>query len=73
MTKNLIENPNEMFEDLNLISLKDSSKMLGISKRTLVRRIQEGKINFFKDGHLIRIPLAELRRYIKNRIVLNIL
>lgn len=51
----------------NLISMKEAAHRLGISKRTLERRIAEGLIAKVKIGRRALITVAELDRFIRRQ------
>lgn len=49
----------------NLISMKEAAHRLGISRRSLERRIAEGLIAPVKIGRRTLIAVAELERFIR--------
>ena len=51
-----------------LVSLNDAAEMLGMSRRTLERRIAAGEIAVFRDRRIVAIPSAEITRYIAERV-----
>ena len=50
---------------IRLLSLKDTSEVLGCSMKTLRRRIADGSLAVIRDGRLIRIHPDDLQRYIQ--------
>jgi len=49
-----------------LLSLRDTSEILGCSIKTLRRRIDAGKLAVIHDGRLVRIHPDDLNRYISS-------
>ena len=47
-----------------LLTLDEAAAELRISRRTLERRIDAGRLAAFRDGRTVRVTRAELRRYI---------
>jgi excisionase family DNA binding protein len=47
-----------------LLTLDEAAAELRISRRTLERRIDAGRLATVRDGRTVRIARAELRRYI---------
>ena len=47
-----------------LLTLAQVAGELGVSRRTVERRIREGRLVAFHDGRTVRVSPAELRRYI---------
>lgn len=47
-------------------SLNDAAKFLGVSSKTLERRIKADEIKVIKFGRLVRIPDDEVRRLAAN-------
>ena len=57
-----------------LLTLDDAARALGVSRRTLERRIAAGRIAAFRDGGVVRVGSAELQRYVAsstNRVSTN--
>ena len=50
-----------------LLTIDESSRILGCSMKTLRRRIAEGAIAVIRDGRLIRVHPDDLERYIQQR------
>ncbi len=51
-----------------LVGLNDAAALLGMSRRTLERRIAAGEIAVFRDRRIVAIPAAEISRYVAERI-----
>lgn len=51
-----------------LVSLTDAAEILGMSRRTLERRIAAGEIAVFRDRRIVAIPSAEITRYVAERV-----
>lgn len=51
-----------------LVSMNDAAEMLGMSRRTLERRIAAGEIAVFRDRRIVAIPSAEITRYVAERV-----
>jgi hypothetical protein len=51
-----------------LVSLDDAAAMLGMSRRTLERRIAAGEIAVFRDRRIVAIPVGEITRYVAERV-----
>ncbi len=50
-----------------LLTIKDAAETLGVSVKTLRRRIDAGGLPVFRDGRLIRIHPEDLARFINSR------
>ena len=50
-------------EARRLLPLNDAAAMLGMSRRTLDRRIAAGEIAVFRDRRIVAIPATEITRY----------
>ncbi|MGB3373909.1 MAG: helix-turn-helix domain-containing protein [Microbacterium sp.] len=48
--------------DAGLVSLAVAAESLGVSAKTIRRRISDGTVRGFRVGRLIRVDLDELRR-----------
>lgn len=53
-----------------LLALDEVAQVLGCSRRTVERRIASGLMPAFRDGRLVRVPFAELVRYMADRTAL---
>jgi excisionase family DNA binding protein len=49
------------------ISVREASKILGISQRTLWNIVKTGDIAVNRIGHRVLFPLQELRRYVNEK------
>lgn len=47
-----------------LVPLNDAARMLGMSRRTLDRRIAAGEIAVFRDRRIVAVPATEIARYV---------
>jgi hypothetical protein len=47
-----------------LLPLDDAAAMLGMSRRTLDRRIAAGEIAVFRDRRIVAVPATEIARYV---------
>jgi len=47
-----------------LLRLQEASDTLGISPKTLRRRIDEGQLPVIRDGRILRVHPRDLERYI---------
>jgi excisionase family DNA binding protein len=56
---------------MELITLQVAAKRLSLSTRTIRRFIENGDLAFVKIGRSIRIPLADLERFIKIHTLRN--
>lgn len=56
-------------EGRRLVPLNDAAAMLGMSRRTLERRIAAGEIAVFRDRRIVAIPSGEITRYVAERVV----
>ena len=52
-----------------LLHLKDVAYILHVSLRTVQRRCRAGKLNFIRVERAVRIPHAELMRYMQENLV----
>ena len=57
----------DLVEALRLLSLKESSAVLGCSMKTLRRRVAARELAIIRDGRMIRVHPDDLRRYIQQR------
>lgn len=55
-------------EARRLVPLNDAAAMLGMSRRTLERRIAAGEISVFRDRRIVAIPSVEITRYVAERV-----
>jgi excisionase family DNA binding protein len=51
-----------------LLTLTEVAERLGCSPKTVRRRIDEGALSIFRDGRLVRVTEADLRRYIAEHV-----
>ena len=54
--------------EARLVPMNDAAAMLGMSRRTLERRIAAGEIAVFRDRRIVSIPSAEITRYVAERV-----
>jgi len=47
-----------------IIPLAEAARLLGMSRRTLDRRIAAGALPVFRDGRIVGVPSDELARYV---------
>ena len=50
-----------------LLSLRDTAKILGCSLKTIRRRVDDGELATIRDGRLIRVHPDDLDRYIQSK------
>lgn len=50
-----------------LLSLAETCEVLGVSPKTLQRRIKDGELPVIRDGRLVRVHPADLARYVAVR------
>ena len=50
-----------------LLTLQQASDTLGISPKTLQRRINAGQLPVIRDGRIVRVHPRDLQRYISAR------
>jgi excisionase family DNA binding protein len=50
-----------------LLRLREASDTLGISMKTLQRRVDAGELPVIRDGRIVRVHPADLVRYISAR------
>ncbi len=50
-----------------LLTLQEVSDTLGVSPKTLRRRINAGELPVFRDKRIVRVHSADLERYISAR------
>ena len=50
-----------------LLNLKDAAAYLGLSKRTLRRKIDQRALPFYKVGRLVRFDLIDLKEYLNTQ------
>jgi excisionase family DNA binding protein len=51
------------------LTIAQAARYLGISEKTIRRRIDARDIPVFRDGGIIRIKRSDLDRYINDRII----
>lgn len=49
------------------LSVTEVARRLGVSERTLWRRIAGGSLPVFRDGRIVRVAEGELARYVRER------
>jgi excisionase family DNA binding protein len=55
-------------EPRRLVRLDEAARMLGMSRRTLERRIAAGEIAVFRDRRIVAVPAPEITRYVAERV-----
>ena len=58
----MIARQSQELQDSVLVSLAVSAENLGVSVKTLRRRISDGTVHGYRVGRLIRVDLDEVRR-----------
>lgn len=48
-----------------MLTIAESALLLGVSQRTIRRRIASGRLAVFHDGRVVRIPDAALESYVR--------
>ena len=56
----------EQFEEW--VNASYAAKYLGISKSTVIRRVDAGKLPGYRDGEIIRIRKSDLERYLAEKL-----
>jgi excisionase family DNA binding protein len=56
-----------MREKERMLTVKEVSEMLGVSRNTVYVWIREGMIKVFKFKRIIRIPESEVEKFLANR------
>ncbi len=51
-----------------LLTLGQAADLLGVSPRTVRRRIDTGRLPCFRDGRILRVPSSALEAYVKQRV-----
>jgi excisionase family DNA binding protein len=51
--------------DVECISLRDASRLLGVCVRSVRREIERGRLSAFRVGRSLRIRMSELKRYVE--------
>lgn len=54
-----------------LLRLEEAADVLGVSVRTLRRRVAAGALPVFRDGGVVRVREVDLRRYVAERVTLS--
>ena len=71
----IMERLHEFASKLNIdnmmLLLKDVAYILHVSLRTVQRRCRAGKLNFIRVERAVRIPHAELMRYMQENLVVG--
>jgi len=52
-----------------IIGLNEAARLLGMSRRTLDRRIAAGALRVFRDERIVGVPSDELARYVHEHTV----
>lgn len=52
---------------MRLLTLPDAAELLGLSLKTLRRRVAAGDLPVIRDGRLVRVHPNDLERYIAAR------
>jgi len=47
---------------VGIVALNEAARLLGMSRRTLDRRIAAGALRVFRDGRIVGVPSDELAR-----------
>lgn len=55
-----------------LLTIAEAADHLGVSRRTLERRIAVGALAVFRDGGIVRVSATELRRYVAAQTVRSV-
>jgi excisionase family DNA binding protein len=55
------------FQELKLLTLLEAASILQISKRTLLRMIQQGEVPAFKVGGQWRIRESQFRKWVEQK------
>ncbi|MDY6796991.1 MAG: helix-turn-helix domain-containing protein [Actinomycetota bacterium] len=50
---------------LNLLSVPQIAAILNVSKRTVYRMVENGDLQAYKIGQLLRVPESEVARYLR--------
>lgn len=58
----------DLDDDLRLVTLPDAARFLSVSRGTLYDLLTTGQLASVHIGRSRRIPMGELRRYIRGRI-----
>jgi excisionase family DNA binding protein len=56
-------------DDTKYLTLEQVSKLLGVSKRTVMRQIKAGRLKAFKVGRSLRFEEEAIQEYIKHQQV----
>lgn len=54
-------------DDTKYLTLEQVSKLLGVSKRTIMRQIKAGRLKAFKVGRSLRFEKEAIQEYIKHQ------
>ena len=55
-----------------LLTIAEAAEHLGVSRRTLERRIAAGALAVFRDGGIVRVSAIELRQYVAAQTVRSV-
>ena len=50
--------------DRDFLSIAEVADRIGVSERTVRRWIDRGDLNSWRRGRIVRVPVAELRRFL---------
>ena len=62
----------DLDDDLRLVTLPDAARFLSVSRGSLYDLLTTGQLASVHIGRLRRIPMGELRRYIRERLERNV-
>lgn len=54
---------------MGIVALNEAARLLGMSRRTLDRRIAAGALRVFRDGRIVGVPSDELARYVHEHTI----
>ena len=54
-----------------LLTVGQAADLLGVSPRTLRRRLDARQLPCFRDGGVLRIPSAALAQYVKRHVIVT--
>ena len=56
--------PSNPPSEKDLLSIAEVADRIGVSERTVRRWIDRGDLNSWRRGRIVRVPVAELRRFL---------